>query len=302
MATHSSVLAWKIPGTEEPGGLPSMGSHRVGHDWCDLAAAAAGGDLCGDREVLYLDCGGGCTNLHKWWNDIELYTHIVPMSVSWFWYCMWDSKHWALHKKQSLEETGQKELGTSLYNLGSFLWIYDFKTKRFYKTSFLPPGSGVFYLVKVYLIKLSFSLGIQGPIQSTVYCFLQFAVYLNSHNLGVVVVVQSLSHVWLFATPWTIAHQAPLSIAFPRQEYWSGFSFPLAGDLPDQGMESMSPVSSALTGRFFITSTTGKPQLGCRRGVICRCSIAVINANLDKSSPSFIPDHDFKPSVWLLLT
>ena len=41
MATHSSVLACRIPGTEEPGGLPSMGSHRVGHDWSDLAAAAA---------------------------------------------------------------------------------------------------------------------------------------------------------------------------------------------------------------------------------------------------------------------
>ena len=41
MATHSSVLAWRIPGTAEPGGLPSMGSHRAGHDWSDLAAAAA---------------------------------------------------------------------------------------------------------------------------------------------------------------------------------------------------------------------------------------------------------------------
>ena len=41
MATHSSVLAWIIPGTGEPGGLPSVGSHRVGHDWSDLAAAAA---------------------------------------------------------------------------------------------------------------------------------------------------------------------------------------------------------------------------------------------------------------------
>ena len=41
MATHSSVLAWRIPRTAEPGGLPSMGSHRVGHDWSDLAAAAA---------------------------------------------------------------------------------------------------------------------------------------------------------------------------------------------------------------------------------------------------------------------
>ena len=41
MAPHSSTLAWRIPGIGEPGGLPSMGSHRVGHDWCDLAAAAA---------------------------------------------------------------------------------------------------------------------------------------------------------------------------------------------------------------------------------------------------------------------
>ena len=40
MATHSSVLAWRIPGTGKPGGLPSIGSHRVGHDWRDLAAAA----------------------------------------------------------------------------------------------------------------------------------------------------------------------------------------------------------------------------------------------------------------------
>ena len=41
MATHTRVLAWRIPGTGEPGGLPSMGSHRVGHDWSDSAAAAA---------------------------------------------------------------------------------------------------------------------------------------------------------------------------------------------------------------------------------------------------------------------
>ena len=42
MATHSSVVAWRIPGTGEPGGLPSVGSHRVWHDWSDLTAAAAG--------------------------------------------------------------------------------------------------------------------------------------------------------------------------------------------------------------------------------------------------------------------
>ena len=50
MATHSSVLAWRVPGTGEPGGLPSLGSHRVGHDWSDLAAAAAA--LCIQRLLM----------------------------------------------------------------------------------------------------------------------------------------------------------------------------------------------------------------------------------------------------------
>ena len=53
MATHSSVLAWRIPGTGEPGGLPSMGSHRVGHNWSDLAAAAAACFLCPTLPLLH---------------------------------------------------------------------------------------------------------------------------------------------------------------------------------------------------------------------------------------------------------
>ena len=56
-----------------------------------------------------------------------------------------------------------------------------------------------------------------------------------SHVSFLVVVVYSLSHVWLFATPWTVACQAPLSMEFPRQEYWSGLPFPFPGHLPDQG-------------------------------------------------------------------
>ena len=55
MATHSSVLAWRIPGTGEPDGLPSLGSHRVGHDRSDLAAAAAAAaaaEAGGDRTRL----------------------------------------------------------------------------------------------------------------------------------------------------------------------------------------------------------------------------------------------------------
>ena len=49
--------------------------------------------------------------------------------------------------------------------------------------------------------------------------------------------VKSLSHVWLFVTPWTVAYQAPPSMGFSRQEYWSGLSFPSPGDLPNSGIE-----------------------------------------------------------------
>ena len=53
--------------------------------------------------------------------------------------------------------------------------------------------------------------------------------------------VKSLSHVWLFAAPWTVAFQAPPSIGFSRQEYWSGLPFPSPGDLPNPGIERRSP-------------------------------------------------------------
>ena len=53
---------------------------------------------------------------------------------------------------------------------------------------------------------------------------------------------QLLSHVWLFATPWTVCRQAPLSMGFSRQEYWSGLPFPSPGNLPDQAITPRSPV------------------------------------------------------------
>ena len=55
------------------------------------------------------------------------------------------------------------------------------------------------------------------------------------------------------ATPWTVAHQAPLSMGFFRQEYWSGLPFPPIGDLPHPVIEPMSPMSPALAGIFFTT-------------------------------------------------
>ena len=98
--------------------------------------------------------------------------------------------------------------------------------------------------------------------------------------------VKLLSHVWLLVTPWTVAHQAPLSMGFSRQEYWSGvplpspwtvvnqaplsmgFSrqdywsgllFPPSGDLPDPGIKPTSYVSPVLAGEFFTAETPGKP-------------------------------------------
>ena len=72
----------------------------------------------------------------------------------------------------------------------------------------------------------------------------------------VVVVVYLISRVQLFATPWTVARQAPLSMGFPRQEYWSRLPFPTTGDLHNPGMEPVSLESHALAGRFFTTNTT----------------------------------------------
>ena len=70
------------------------------------------------------------------------------------------------------------------------------------------------------------------------------------------VYAQLLSCVRLFATPQTVAHQAPRSMGFSRQEYWSGLPCPPPGDLPNPGIEPMSLMSPALAGGYFTTSTT----------------------------------------------
>ena len=73
------------------------------------------------------------------------------------------------------------------------------------------------------------------------------------------------SRVLLFVTPWTVAHQFPLSVGFPRQEYRSGLPFSSPGDLPEPGVE---PVSPALAGQFFTTESPGyKPLFSPRAAV-----------------------------------
>ena len=93
-------------------------------------------------------------------------------------------------------------------------------------------------------------------IDSTLYFCIQTWVspleYLCVHT-------QSFSRVWLSATPWTIPHQAPLSMGFSRQEYWSGLPFPSPEDRPSPAIEPGSPTSPALADEFFTTKPPGKP-------------------------------------------
>ena len=97
------------------------------------------------------------------------------------------------------------------------------------------------------------------------YTFWYFNMYfLKIWDVCVCVCVCVCTHsrmVWLFVTPWTAAHQAPLSMEFSRQEYWSGLPFPIPRDVPNPGIEPVSPVSPALEGRFSTTKPPGKPEI-----------------------------------------
>ena len=91
MATHSSVVAWRIPGTGEPGGLPSMGLHKVGHDWSDLAAAAMGDKDASNSPGVKLQLSPHpflChypLKCHPWAFDIQEHLYFPPPILSWNW-------------------------------------------------------------------------------------------------------------------------------------------------------------------------------------------------------------------------
>ena len=72
--------------------------------------------------------------------------------------------------------------------------------------------------------------------------------------------VYALSSVWLFVTPSTIAHQASLSLEFSRQEYWSGWPFPLSGDLLGPGIEPVSPASPEMAAGLLPLSHLRSPE------------------------------------------
>ena len=100
--------------------------------------------------------------------------------------------------------------------------------------------SAMLYFSGIFRFKVTFLLTLKTPLS------LKYA--------------QSLSPAWLFAIPWTVAHQVPLFMWFPRQEYWRGLPFPPPRDLPHPRTETTSSVSPALAGGFFTTEPPGKPN------------------------------------------
>ena len=110
----------------------------------------------------------------------------------------------------------------------------------------ITPGEGNFFSSGPVVVALSFS----GTLE---FC----GKKINAQVIAAAVYL--LSHVQLFVTLWTVAHQAPLSMGFSRQGCWSRLPFPSPGDLPDPGIETTFPVSPALSSRFFMTEPPGKP-------------------------------------------
>ena len=93
-----------------------------------------------------------------------------------------------------------------------------------------------------------------------------------------------LSGVWLFETPWTAAHQAPLSMEFSKQEYWNGLPFPVSWDLSDPGIKPMSPESPELEADSLPLSHLGSPAMllySVANNIKFEENILIIPATLD---------------------
>ena len=115
------------------------------------------------------------------------------------------------------------------------------------------PNLSLIFLLEEYF---SFLTIYKVPAEVETFPLPSFLSILSQPSWEVKSEVKSLSHVWLFATPWMVAYQAPLSMEFSRQEYWSGLPFPSPGDLPNPGIEPGSP---ALQTDALPSEPPGKP-------------------------------------------
>ena len=172
MAPHSSTLAWKIPWTEEPGRLQSMGSLRVEHDWA--ASISCIGE--GNGNSLQFSCLENPRDGGAWWAAINGVTQ---------------------------SRTRLKRLSSS-------------SSRATKQQHYLFPELSALISLRMLLIELVL---LEDGITKWV------AISFSDARKWKVK-VKSLHCVWLFATPWTAAHQAPLPMGFSRQEHWSGVPSP----------------------------------------------------------------------------
>ena len=91
-------------------------------------------------------------------------------------------------------------------------------------------------------------------------CLMQRKVMCVLRSRGQMYCAYLLSRIWLFATPWIVVHQAPLSLGLSWLKYWNGLPFPFLGDLPDPGIKSTSPVSPVLQKASLPLSHHGSPR------------------------------------------
>ena len=244
MATHSRALTWRIPGMGEPGGLLSLGSHRVGHDWSDLAAAAAAVakrvKTFLARAIQPLQAGRNsvpshhCSQLSLGTEGAALICNIAGLLAGsasaiktplWRWTCV-ASIHNPVARTSHVALPNHRQLSESA-------------------SSWCQEDQGPVHL---------------WAVSTTIASMTSFASsWLPKFRLQCV--LSCFSCVQLFVTPWTVSHKVPLSMGFYRQEYWSGLSFPAPGDLPHQGTEPASLTSPALASSLFTISTTWEAPL-----------------------------------------
>ena len=189
-ASHSSILAWEILWTEEPGGLQFMGLQRVRHDW--LTALSRGFLIFSERLAFSLGPFSGTFSRKECSN-------FVPGSAT-----------LAFRKQVGKDARGCIIQYTDyFYSYAPFTYfcLVFLRLDYFFK-SYLP--SNVPYSRGKESLTHETSNLLRRNINRKEY------IYINIYMLA-----QSLRHIWLFVTPWTVVRQAPLSMGFPRHEYWS---------------------------------------------------------------------------------
>ena len=163
----------------------------------------------------------------------ELYSHILLVLIHVFYF--WHKHSWyiliSMHCLILFTNVLFRKYASmfTCFLLWNHVFLSLYKVLKYFYSLFL-----AFYWIGQLFFVLLFLLMVETSISL-------FLVITSTFKLLLYEWVKSLSHVWLFATPWSVAYQAPPSMGFSRQEYWSGLPFPSPGDLPNPGVEPRFP-------------------------------------------------------------